>query len=74
MLRVLSSGSEPEIRTKAVGRVIWDKKWVSGSASPRDRNEVENGGRKDAPFFPALISGRQPAVTRHTAHGDSVSA
>ena len=40
------------IRTKSGGACsIGTRKGVSGSGSPRDRNGVENGGRKDATFL-----------------------
>ena len=41
-----------QIRTKSGGACsIGTRKGVSGSGSPRDRNGVENGGRKDATFL-----------------------
>jgi len=40
------------IRTKSGGACsIGTRKGVSGSGSPRDRNGVENGGRKNATFL-----------------------
>jgi len=40
------------VRTKSGGACsIGTRKGVSGSGSPRDRNGVENGGRKDATFL-----------------------
>ena len=41
-----------QIRTKSGGACsMGTRKGVSGSGSPRDRNGVENGGRKDATFL-----------------------
>ena len=48
LMKILSS----RIRTKSGGACsIGTRKGVSGSGSPRDRNGVENGGRKDATFL-----------------------
>ena len=60
MREILSS----RIRTKSGGACsIGTRKGVSGSGSPRDRNGVENGGRKDATFL------RPPWLPKDTKSG-----
>ena len=68
MREILSS----QIRTKSGGACsIGTRKGVSGSGSPRDRNGVENGGRKDATFLRARHGDlkRQPGSEEKDSRG-----